>query len=133
MLATDNVALAVPAAVGLKVTDTVQVRLAASPAVQVFVWAKLAAFVPVRLTDETVRVPVPVFFNVTVCAALVAPTVVEAKVSALGVRVPVTVTGATPVPVNAAVRVVAPVAATDNEAVEDAAVLGANVSDTVQV
>jgi len=116
LLAIDSDAVAVPAADGLNVTDTVQVLPAAILAVHVFVWANDAALVPPRVTPDTVSDPVPVFVTVTVWAALVAPTVVEANVSDVGLALAVTDVAAAPVPVNDAVFVVAPDAATDSEA-----------------
>ena len=105
-----------PAAVGLNVTVTLQVLPAATPAVQVVVWLNAAALVPVRVNADTVRVPVPVLVTVMLCVALLAPTVVDAKVKLVGDADAVTVVGATPVPVSAAVLVVAPVAATESVA-----------------
>ena len=45
------------------------------------------ALVPVRFSEVRVRAAVPVFLMVTVWAAVVLPTVVEAKVSEVGDRV----------------------------------------------
>ena len=116
LLAIDSDAVAVPTADGLNVTDTVQVLPAAILAVHVLVWANDAALVPPRVAPDTVSDPVPVFVTVTVWAAPVAPTVVEANVSDVGLALAVTDVAAAPVPVNDAVFVVAPDAATDSEA-----------------
>ena len=42
---------------------------------------------PVRVSDVSVSAAVPEFFTVTTCAAVVDPTVVEAKVRLVGVSV----------------------------------------------
>jgi hypothetical protein len=68
----------VPAAVGLNVTLIAQWALAASVAGltgQVLVSAKSPLFVPVTVIPVMVNAVVPVLVNVTLCAALVVPTV----------------------------------------------------------
>ena len=69
-------------------TETVQLAAAANEVVQVFAeMRKEVAFVPVSVSDVSVRAEVPEFFTVTTCAAVVDPTVVDAKVKLVGVRV----------------------------------------------
>lgn len=66
-----NVALRMPGAPGVNVTDIEHVDPAATWAlVQVFVAAKSAALVPLRLTPLTVSAPVPELLRVMICAAL---------------------------------------------------------------
>ena len=75
---------------------------------------------------------VPVFCTVTVCAALVEPTFVEANVRLVGLAVNVAVPAAVPVPVNATVNgllVALPV--TDTEPVRVPAAVGVNFTVTV--
>src|SRR5208282_4477116 len=72
--------VSVPAAVGVKVTEMVQLALAARLVPQVLVCAKL----PVAAMPLIDRAPAPVFFKVIVCAALVVPTVWLAKVRLVG-------------------------------------------------
>jgi hypothetical protein len=101
--------------------------------VQELVWANAPAFVPARLTEDTVKDDVPVFRTVTDCAALVAPTVVEANVSDAGVTDPVTV-AATAVPVSDTVlAVVLPVLAIDSVPVTVPAAVGAKATETVHL
>ncbi len=69
----------------MKVTVTTQLAAGARDAVQVLVCANAAALVPVRAMLPIIRVSVPVFFNVTDCAALVAPMFVEPSASEAGV------------------------------------------------
>lgn len=66
-----RVAERAPPAVGLKVTLIEQLTPAAKVDPQVVVRAKSALFAPVMEVAIPVRVVVPLFFNVTVCAALV--------------------------------------------------------------
>ena len=81
--AMDKLAVSAPAAVGLNSTDTVQVAAAANVVAQVVAdFRNDVALVPVMVSEDSVTVPVPVFLMVTTCAAVVEPTVVEAKVSA---------------------------------------------------
>ena len=70
--ATDRVPLAEPLAVGANFTLTVHDPPAAMEVPQVLVWLNG----PLTLTDETDAAVVPGFDTVTVCAALVDPTVV---------------------------------------------------------
>lgn len=80
---TVTVSVNVPVVCGLKVMVKVQLALAASVEPQVVaVWVK-SALLPVRTTLASVAVAVPVLATVTVCAALVWPTVVLGKVSEL--------------------------------------------------
>ena len=131
--AIDSEAVNAPDAVGLNSTKTVQLASAANEVVQVFAeMRKEVAFVPVRVSDVSVNAAVPEFFTVTICAAVVDPTVVEAKVRLVGVSV--TAAAAAPVPV----RVTAcgePVAlsAIDNEAINAPTAVGLNSTETVQL
>jgi hypothetical protein len=79
-------AVSVPAAVGLKVTETVHdppaVRLP-----QVLVWENEEGLAPPVVMLVRVSVPVPVFLSVTTCAAEDEPLLVDAKVRLLGDRV----------------------------------------------
>ena len=85
MSAMDKLAVSAPAAVGLNSTDTVQVAAAANVVAQVVAdFRNDVALVPVMVSEDSVTVPVPVFLMVTTCAAVVEPTVVEAKVRAVG-------------------------------------------------
>ncbi len=86
----------VPEAVGLKVTETVQLAFAARLAPQLFVSAKL----PEAAMLLNVSAAVPVLLSVTDCAALVFPTVWLANVKLAGDK-PTTGTAATAVPVTA--------------------------------
>jgi hypothetical protein len=80
----------VPAAVGVKVTEMVQLAPAGRLEGQAVVSAKPAeAAMP--LIDSA---PAPVFFKVTVCAALVLPTVWLAKLRLVGDRLTAGVDGA---------------------------------------
>src|SRR5437899_400098 len=84
----------VPDAVGENVTLMAQFPPTAKELPQLLVWAKS----PLATMLLMARVAVPVFDSVTVCAALVVPTVWLAKVSEVGERLAVVV-GAVPVPV----------------------------------
>jgi hypothetical protein len=88
---------------GVKVTTMLQLAEAARVAPQVLVWAKSVGLAPVRLIAMPVRVAVPGFESVKVCAAEVVATVVEAKVKVLGVRTACAVAAALPVPDSAVV------------------------------
>ncbi len=86
--AIDSEAVNVPPAVGLNSTETVQLAAAANEVVHVFAeMRKEVEFVPVRVSDVSVSAAVPEFFTVTTCAAVVTPTVVDAKVRLVGVSV----------------------------------------------
>jgi hypothetical protein len=65
-----RVPVLIPAAVGLKVTEIVQLAPALTVVPQVLVWEKS----PLGVMLEMVRVTVPVLARVTICAALVVPT-----------------------------------------------------------
>jgi hypothetical protein len=79
---TVNIPVRVPAADGVKVTEIVQLAPAARLVPQVWVWAKS----PEAAIETIVRAAVPEFVRVNVCPALVVPTVEEAKVRLVGVR-----------------------------------------------
>ena len=63
-----------PAAEGLKVTESVQLAAAASEVPQVFVWLKSAALVPAIATLVMDSAALPELDTVIVWAALVVPT-----------------------------------------------------------
>jgi hypothetical protein len=86
----------VPVAVGVNVTLTVQ--LAGEGASEVPQLVLSTAKSPLAAMESDVD-PVPVFFTVTVLAALVVPTVCLANVSLVGVAVTTTL-AAFPVPVS---------------------------------
>ena len=79
LLVTRRVPVTRPVAVGVKVTEMVQLAPEPSSSVQLFVCAKLS----LALTPTTPSCPCPVFVTVTNCAALVVPTPVAGKVSEL--------------------------------------------------
>jgi hypothetical protein len=87
--AMSRLAVRVPVALGENVTDTVQLDADAIVA-PVHVSADLvksAAFAPDRVTLLTISGAVPVFWTVTVCAALVVPVSWEANVRLVGLSV----------------------------------------------
>jgi uncharacterized protein YihD (DUF1040 family) len=91
--ATESDAVRAPATVGLNSIETVQLAPAASEVVQVVAdLTNEVALVPVKVSEVSVTAVVPVFLIVTTCAAVVAPTTVDANVSAVGESV--TVSGA---------------------------------------
>lgn len=97
---TVTLALREPVAEGEKVTEIVQVALTASVAGatgQAFVCAKSPGFGPARPTLAIESGALPMFFNVTVCAGLVVPTVCAPKARLAGVNV---TAGSVPVPVS---------------------------------
>ena len=63
-----------PVAVGLNVTDKVQLPPAGTLVPQVLVCAKSPGFVPVTLIPVMLRLVVPTLVRVTVCGGLVVPT-----------------------------------------------------------
>ena len=85
----------VPTAVGVNITETVQLARAARLEPQVFVWAKS----PEVAIELIVSAAVPVLVSVTVWAALVVPSVCEAKVRLVGESVTAGALAA-PVPVS---------------------------------
>ena len=85
MSAIERLAVNVPAVAGLNSTETVQVAAAANVAPQVVAdLTKELAPAPVMVSEVSVAAAVPVFLMVITCAAVVEPTVVEAKVSEVG-------------------------------------------------
>ena len=76
-----------PVAVGLKVTEIVQVAFTASDAGQSLVCVKSPGFVPVSVTLLMVSGAVPVLRRDDVCAALVEPTICGPKTRLPGVSV----------------------------------------------
>ena len=93
----DRLPDAVPAAVGVNVTATVQVAVAATGfEVEQVVPDVAMAKGPVTPTAVKVRLALPVLVSVTVCAALLVPDNWAAKVSEAGDKL---TTGPAPVPV----------------------------------
>ena len=94
---------AVPTAVGVNVTATVQVAAAATGFEVEQVVPELAmANGPVTVIAVNVRLPVPVLVRVTVCAALVVPDIWAEKVSEGDDKL---IKGAVPVPLKVTVCV----------------------------
>jgi hypothetical protein len=95
---TDTLALRVPVAVGVNVTEIVQLFFGATEVPQVLVSVKSVGFVPViAIPLIVIAVPPLAFVRVMTCAALLVPTVCAAKVKLVGekdaaVQVPVSVT-----------------------------------------
>ena len=119
-----------PTAVGLNVTLIEQLAPATRLAPHVLVWAKSPGLVPVRLTLVIVSGAVPVLDNVTVCAALVVPTVWLPNVREVGVA---EATGPVPVPLRATVcGLVGSESAMDNVAALAPIAVGLNATLTVQ-
>ncbi len=81
-----KVAVAVPTAVGVQLTASVQLPPAARLVPQVEAWLNDAAPAPPMVTEEIVKAAPPVFMSVACCALDAAPTVLE-KVSVLGVSI----------------------------------------------
>ena len=96
---TESVAVSVPAAVGSKVTEMVQEEPAASAPPQVFVAAKAALLVPVKLMLAIASGALPVLVSVAVCAVLFVPVSMEPKSRVEGVSVAAGAAAAVPVPV----------------------------------
>ena len=134
MSAMDRLAASAPAAAGLNSTDTVQVAAAANVAPQVVADLRNdVALAPVMVSEVSVTVPVPVFLMVTTCAAVVEPTVVEAKVSEVGDSETVKVEAVAPVPVMVAVCVPVPaLSRTSSVAVRVPAATGLKEISTAQ-
>jgi hypothetical protein len=123
-----------PATVGLNSTETAQVAETGSDEPQVFAdFRKDVALVPVMFEEVSVTADALVFLMVTVCAAVVAPTVVDAKVRLVGDSVTVSA-DAVAVPWSAT-NCGEPVAlsATESDAVREPAAVGLNSTETVQV
>ena len=85
-------------------TETVQLAAAARVVPQVVAdFRNEVALVPAIVSELRVTVAVPVFFTVTTCAAVVEPTVVDAKARLVGENETVNVCAAAPVPVRTTV------------------------------
>ena len=82
-----SVAARVPVAAGLKVTEIVQEALAARDDPQVLVWLKSDALVPPIEIARELRVAVPPFVTVALCAVAAVPALVEANFRAVAERV----------------------------------------------
>lgn len=68
-------AVRLPSPFAVKVTLTVQFPPGATELPQLLLWAKLAALVPVIASLAMLKVALPMFLKVMVCATLVVPTV----------------------------------------------------------
>jgi hypothetical protein len=130
-----NVAVRVPEAEGVNVTEILQLALAASVVPQALVSAKSPGLLPSIPTLVIVNGPLPVLLNVSVCAAVVVLTAVEANVKLPGdtpaVGTPI------PVPLNATVCV-APATFPELSVIVRVPVcvpvaVGVNVTEIVQV
>jgi len=95
--ATATDALKLPAAVGPKVTEIVQFAPAARDALQVFVWWNWPASAPVTLMPLMFSTALPGFDKVSVCAALVLPTLTLPKERLAGFRVACGAAAAVPI------------------------------------
>lgn len=76
-----RVALRVPVALGVKVTEIVQLCPPARLDPQLLPWAKSAAFTPEMVKDENVNAVLPTLVSRTLEGGLVVPTFCGAKVS----------------------------------------------------
>ena len=125
-----------PAAVGVKVTEMVQLAPAARVlglVGQVFVWPKSAALVPVSPIELIVSGAVPELVKVTFCAALEVPTACWPKPRLVGESV---TAGAVATPVPASVTecgVPGALSLMLTEAVRAPAALGVKVTEIVQL
>ena len=130
---TFNVAVRVPVACGVNVTEMMHLPLAATLLPQVLVWAKSVGFVPVIEIPEMVSAAVPVFLSVTVCAVEVEPETAE-KVSDVGEREAAGADAVVPVPLRVTVCG-EPVAlsATESVAAKLAADAGVKVTEMEQL
>jgi hypothetical protein len=126
-----NVPARVPAAVGVKVTPIVHEAPALTVPPQVLVAANSGLGDVV--TCEMVSAAVPEFFSVTVCVALVVPTVCVAKVKAAGLRSIAGTGAALPVPDNAIAGLLAAFEAMVSVAVRVPVAEGVNVALSVQL
>jgi hypothetical protein len=99
--ATFSVAVRVPAAAGLKLTEMVQLAPAASVAAQVVVLVNEETSVPLIVIPPLLMssTAVPVFFSVTTLAALGDPSLVLGKVRVAGVSEATGADADAPVPV----------------------------------
>jgi negative regulator of sigma E activity len=116
-----------PLVLGVNVTLRVQLALAATLVPQVLVWEKS----PLTVMLLIVRVALPVFVRVTLCALLLLPTACAGKVKEVGERL---TTGALPVPVRLTVCVAGlALSVMVMEPLRDPAALGVNVTLRVQL
>jgi hypothetical protein len=124
---TVSVPVRVPLAVGLKVTEILQLDPAVTLPPQVFVSPKS----PATAMDITLRVECPELFSVTVCAALVVPIACEAKLKLAGASA--AVAGVIPVPVNeTACGDPAALSVTDSVPVREPLAVGLKVTEIPQ-
>jgi hypothetical protein len=98
---------------GVNVTETVQLAPAASELPHVLVSAKSVGFAPVMVMLVIVNAALPVFISVIVCAAVVVPAIVDAKVSVAGASDVAGAAAAVPVPFSVTVCVVVADSASD--------------------
>jgi hypothetical protein len=124
-------ALRVKAAVGVNITDIVQVPLTAKDPPQVVVSEKSPALVPVTPTLLMVKLAAPVFLTVMLVGELEVPTVCPAKLRLAGENV---ICPEMPVPLRATVcGLVAALSVTVKVADSDDVVDGVNVMPSVQL
>ena len=100
-----SVPLAAPAALGAKLTLTAQLPPAATEPPLVQLRPVTANALLLVAKDDSDKAAPPVFDSVTVCAALVLPMVVEAKLSVVGAALAAAVGAAAPLPLKATVVV----------------------------
>jgi len=97
--ATASVAVSAPEDAGLNSTETVQLAPAASEVPQVVAdFTNELELVPLTVSDVSEAEAVPVFLTVTTWAAVVTPTVVEAKLRLVGETEMAAAPAATPLP-----------------------------------
>jgi len=77
-------AVLAPLAVGLKLTEMVQLAPAATAVPQLFVWLKSPGLVPLILMDEIESDVAPLLVSLTVFAAVFVPTLTEPKLKDVG-------------------------------------------------
>lgn len=93
-----NVAFRAPVALGVKVTETLQLADAARLLPEVQLLLPIAKSAPAIDVAPSTSAAVPVLVSVTVCAAAVLPTVVEPNVSCVGDALAAGAPAAAPVP-----------------------------------
>jgi hypothetical protein len=101
--ATSSVAVALPVAEGVKLTDIAQLAPAARDGPHSLLSAKSARLAPASVMPLTASVAVPGLDSVMVWLSLVVPTVVPEKLRLVGLSVACGAAAATPVPERAAV------------------------------
>jgi hypothetical protein len=125
----------VPTALGVNAMSIVQVALAGTALVQVLeARAKSPAFNPVRITELTFKVALPLFVTVTTTGALVAPWLVLGSIMGLlGATVTAGIAGARPLPLRARICGLLEAPVNCKLARRSPVLLGAKATPTVQV